>query len=543
MSTNNKKSVASQALLDLDSIKNQIKEESKDTLKTLLSEAVKDFIRESAEDEDDDMEIVDDEKDNAKSENGEDKADGSKEKSTGDIKEDGEEPVDGEEEGEGEESVPAGPTEQPASNAQEAPAEGEGEDGEWSDFQQYQTGDNTYDLTGEEDYDQIVKVYKLMKDDDQIVVKKDGNTIQLQDNGTGAEYVLDLDDDEPSESEGEEQEIGLRESAEDPAGLLSDDDELEFDDEDGDDSLEFDDEDFEGVGMDEEPWDDSLEGLDDLDDFNTKNNEFEGKQSKKTMKENKKGNIVLEVNTDCGYTDNYQKNDPIKGLSANEPSKTGKSWEKGVPTGTSKPWAGETKGKGEPFNKTVAEEAEEPVEEATNVGGAVQQRSMSKSHIPANRKEFSPKPKHHVSTEGNYDEVVESLKKEISSLKESNKKIANENKQLKEAVVLSKKAVSESRVTVANLAKITKLFVENAVSQHEKAEIINRFSNEAKTIEQSKALYESIDKQLKKGVNKNINLSESSMTVNGSKNVNENKTYQSKDLLDTLDLIKRMSNC
>ena len=53
MSTKNKKSVASQALLEMDAITSAIKEESKNTLNTLLSEAVRNALRESCEEEED----------------------------------------------------------------------------------------------------------------------------------------------------------------------------------------------------------------------------------------------------------------------------------------------------------------------------------------------------------------------------------------------------------------------------------------------------------------------------------------------------------
>jgi len=486
MSSNNKKSVAAEALLEANSIKETIKEESKNLLSQLLKEAVADVMRESIEDDEDekDYEVIDnDAEDN-------DKNDEDASKSEGEVSEGGEEDM----QPNGE--VPAPTEEQPVDGgeveAQEAPVEGEGGDENWSNYSQYQVGDDTYDLTGEEDMDQVVKVYKLMKDEDNVIVKKEGNTIELQDNGSGAEYVIDLGmdaEEAPAEEGGEEMAEGcVKESVDDIAGFPDN----EEDEEDAE-------EDF---------------------------NKFEGKKAKKVMKENKE--MIFEV--DLGYTDNYQAKDPIQGLSNNEPSKSGKSWEKGVPTGTQKPWAGDTKSKGEPFKETVKEEeiAEEPVEEGTNVGGAVQQRSNSKSHIPANRKEFGPKVKRHVSAGGDYNEVVEAYKRE--------------NKELKECIAGLRKGLQESRVVNVNLAKITKLFVENTVSQKEKIDIVNRFSEEAKTVEQSKSLYESIKKELNKTAGKQNLTVEGSMTVQNNV-INENKVYQSQDVLDTLDLIKRMENC
>ena len=500
MSTNNRNTVK-QAVLDAIQMKNTIKEESKNILKDMLGETVKEAIRESIEDdENDSYEVVDNEtQDETTVENPK------SEKETKD-------------EGEGLE-----------------PESDETDEDEWNDYSEYQTSDeNTYDLTGVEDYNQIVKVYKLMKDDDQVVVKQDGDKIELTDNETGNEYVISLgmNADESIEGDGEEQDVtteNIVKEDTDIAGIPDDNtDDIEF---------EFDESDLDAVSDENES---SL--IDDEPRFD------ESKKGKNVMKENKK--VVYEVS--LGYTDNYQDKDPIQGLSNNEPSKSGKSWEKGVPTGTEKPWAGNSKDKGEPFEKTVNEEQvdecgaspvmEEPiVDEATNVGGAVQQRSNSKSHIPNNRKEYGPKVKRHVSTaEDGYDEIVESLKKENEELKKLNEAYKKQIIGLKKGTKELKENVKESYVVNSNLAKITRLFTENVVSQDERREIVNRFANEAKTIEQSKALYESIDKELKKN-QKQITLENKVPTnVDGGKNMmNENK-YKSQDLLNTLDLIKRI---
>ena len=129
-------------------------------------------------------------------------------------------------------------------------------------------------------------------------------------------------------------------------------------------------------------------------------------------------------------------------------------------------------------------------------------------------------------TEGNYEEVVEAYKKE--------------NKTLKECILKLRNGLQEARITNVNLAKVAKLFVENTVSKEEKINILNRFDKEAKTIEQSNALYESINKELNKAtVKKNLTL-ENTMKSESSNSINENK---SKDLLNTLDLIRRIENC
>ena len=511
----NKKSISAQALKEMDKIKDAIKEESKSTIKAMLSEAVKEVIREGIDD-DDDMEILDGDKeccpkcgkcgDECECEKEKKDAKGkndkkSEEKDSGELDEVGED-----------EQVPADDqaaaqdpamNAQPAADAQAAPAEGEGAEGQDDFMAQYQTGDeDTLDLTGEQDIQNVLRVYKALDDDDQVVIKKEGNKINLQDNGTGAEYIIDLGTDE-AEAEGE-------------PGM----------------------EDGEAEQLAEEFGGDNEENPEEMTNEET----------------------LFEI--DLGYTDKYQDKDPIAGLSNSEPSKSGRSWHKGVPTGTEKPWAGKgTEKKGDPFDNSVNEnltqldddyfaaglndtgvaevETEDgmpfdkkvgEVDEATNVGGAVQQRAMGdKSHIPSGRKNYGPYPKHHVSTENDYDETV----------KESIKKLKAKNKKLNEAVKELHKGLKEAYMTNVNLGKITKLFLECSTTQAEKLQIVERFSNEAKTPKQAQALYESISKELSK---KTV-VDESKVTEKTVVTESKAPVYKSQDLLDTIDLMNRVLNC
>ena len=540
MSTNNKKSTLTQALLEMEEITSAIKEESKKSLNALLSEAVRDAIRKSCnESEDDEYEVVDDEKNDA--------IDTENETDETDAVEDAEEVES--------DDVADDETSDDIDATQEAPEDGESEE-DWNEFDKYQVGDNTYDLTGENDYESVVKVYKLLKDEDHVIVKKDGDKIQLKDDSVGTEYVIDLGTEGDEETDTVEVESGEEDFDSVNEGIMYHD---EFDpiyqlrkkgwlkSEPGDIAgFEGDEEDFEeepeALPTEHEPsakdirdvenW---MDGIDDDEEYYDEEPLYESKifnklnkKARKPMKESKE--VLFEV--DLGYTDNYQAKDPIAGLSNNEPSKKGKSWHKGVPTGTQKPWAGETKSKGEPFEKTVNEEEmpemgkeEMPVEEATNVGGAVQQRTSSKSHIPAGRKDFGPKTKRHVSTEANYQETVA-----------ENKKLKTENKVLKETLLSLKKNLSEAYVTNVNLGKITKLFLENTTSQAEKVDIVNRFSNEAKTVEQSNTLYESIKRELNKNTNAQMNINES---MSKATTINEN-VYKSNEVLKSIDLMNRM---
>ena len=490
----NKKDVVAEALSEMESIKNQIKAESKNTIATLLKEEVKNALRDNidSEDDDDEYEVQD-----PTQEGGEENFDNTDsaeqtDDNSGEVPAD-ETPAEGEQSEEGGE-VDGGENVSDDENADE-----------WSEFDKFKVDDDTYDLTGEEDYDTVVKVYKLLKNDDNVVVKKDGDKVTLKDNENDAEYVIDLggDDEEPAQEEGSEeleQECKLKESKA---------------------SKNF--------------------------------------KKSKTMKENKE--FVFEV--DLGYTDNYQSKDPIQGLSNNEPSKN-KTLDAGVPTGTKKPWAGDAKSQGDPYGeKTVEEEvdvtAPDDVKDAKNpefdsltkVDNANLEemdrtlpsgRKMEKSNV-GNNPGKTPERKHENSSEGQIqsnESVLAKNKALMESLIEKTEAVIAENKALKNTVAQVRASLQEALVLNVNLGKVAKLFMENTTSHDEKVDILNRF-NEAKTIEQSNMLYETISRELKAN-SKNVTLESKSLTTEGSA-INETKVYESEGLKEVKNMMKRMMNC
>ena len=521
-----KSNIASQALLDMDTIVSAIKEESKKSLNMMLDEAVRNVLRENCckEDEnEDEYEVVDDKKEKNDNENNTVK----KSEKEDDETENSEKDTDDE--------VEVGPEEESEVLADAEADSDETTDGdEWDEYSDYKVDDDTYDLTGEQDQETVAKVYKLLTNDDNIIIRQDGNKLQLTDDEAGTEYVIDLGNEDSNSEEHAENINEVNDIAGFENGLDNENEfEIELDDETPN---EIEDDDTLDIELGDLSDNENFEDYDEIEDPINEN------KNNKKMK-GKKQEVLFEV--DLGYTDRYQDKDPIGGLSMNEPSKTGKSWDKGLPTGTEKPWAGPSKDKGTPFKETkeINEEDEdilvdntEEIEEGTNVGGAVQQRSNSKSHIPNNRKEHGPKVKRHVSTAGpstaddGYTEAINECKK-----------LKAENEKLKKAVLALKENLTEAYVTNVNLGKITKLFLENTTSQKEKVEIVNRFCNEAKTVKDSEKLYESIKTQLNaKQPTLGITLEETSKTANGSKAINENKVYKSNDLMKTIDLINRM---
>ena len=489
----NKKSISSQALLEMNELRDAIKCETKNTIKTMLHEVVKDVIRESIDD--DDMEIIDDEEKEEKCPKcGKDGKDCECDKNDAECESDDEacEKESGEvDEASEEEEIPAEPADaQVQAPAMNAPAEGEGET-EQDDFMaQYQAGDeDTLDLTGEKDIQNVLKVYRALSDDDQVVVKQDGGKISLQDNGTGAEYIIDL-------------------------------------------------------GTEDEP--EAMEG-----------GEVEQLDNEENLNEMKNKETLYEI--DLGYTDDYQDKDPIDGLNNSEPSKSGRSVDDGIPTGTEKPWAGKgTEKKGEPFDDSVNESTIELDDDYfaaglndTGVAEVETEDGMPfDERVDENQTTSKYQKRHKVKTRatnsGDKDKPEKSKSVSIENeykaeVNETIRKYKAESEKLNEVVKELHKGLQEAYMTNVNLGKVIKLFLENTTTQAEKLNIVERFSNEAKTPKQAQALYESISKQLAKNTDTTEILE--NKVVEQKETVNENKVYKSKDLLDTIDLMNRVMNC
>lgn len=491
----NKKNVAADALLEMENIKSAIKEESKNTISALLKEEVKNYLREAIDDDDDD------EKD-YEIQGGEEAPTDEFDSNDNDSEESGNEPQDDDtnfsfddnEEGEDVDEPDANDTE----NGDAEVPEGEAQEGdEGLDLDQYKVDgeDGTYDLTGVKDYDEVVKVFKRLDNDDKVLVKKEGNKVSIEDREADTEYVIDLGGDDEN-------------TVEEPMA--------------------------ECYG---------------------KSQMNENKKNRKEMKENRE--LVFEI--DLGYTDNYQKNDPIEGLSNNEPAPNGaKTLDQGIPTGTEKPWAKDAKSKSDPYGKKTLDETDNADMDSIMANGEQDPAGMEECNLEeGGARTPQKKTKRVKSTTNNGNPQVGPVRSPNSnngSLEESKKyramtesllakteAVLKENKELRNTVDKIKQALQESLMVNTNLGKVTKLFMENTTTQKEKIEIVNRF-NDVKTFEQSNALYETISRELKKSDKQALPLQETSMTVNGSA-INETKLYESQDLLDVKSFMKRMENC
>lgn len=157
-------------VIEVEQLAATITEGTKNTLRDILSEAVSNYLHEEVLNEDDD-------------ENADEVEETSTEKSSENEKSD--------------------ETSDDVDNTEEAPEEAdetdvvESDGDEWDDFNDFKIGDDEgseeYDFTNETNPETIAKVFKLMKDDDQVSVVKDGNKLTIKDNEFDTEYVIELD--------------------------------------------------------------------------------------------------------------------------------------------------------------------------------------------------------------------------------------------------------------------------------------------------------------------------------------------------------------
>ena len=564
------------SLLDYASLKKSLKENTVGAVETLLAEQVKDTYNKILSESDDDYEeeeMEDTDSENQDTEEGAVEDDSANEETSTEV-------------------TPDGAVEKTTTGS-------DGKGNEWSEFEKYKVSDDQYDFSNAED-EEIVKAYKLMKDEDQLVVTKDGDMVHLTDNETGADYIINLQS-VPSEdetmSDGEDEfvddttneesgdtdfELEVGDESDDSFDDFEDDsdadgdftDDLDsFDDFTDEENSTEEDEDGSEGDAEYEVYSDSDEDVD-SDDTEDEGDDYEDNENdnneRKNMNEQRIFEIALnEYDSNVGYTDNYQKKDVMTNPGMSEPakSKSVNDWDKGVPHGTEKPWSGKKGGKSEnqPFHgekgTTIEEEFDEcgdmfeeddmgeygnvsetPMEEATNVGGFVQQNTTSKSHVPTSngrsarsaskggkRVKGTVTPRY---SGGEEDTVSENIRRKANQ-------IFKENQQLKKILNDFRSTLNEAAVTNVNLGKIIKLISENSTTAEEKKEIIARFGREAKSVGAANALYESISEELKKKGKMNIN-EDKQFTANSSKLINETQIYKSNDLMESLGLMHKI---
>lgn len=255
--------------------------------------------------------------------------------------------------------------------------------------------------------------------------------------------------------------------------------------------------------------------------------------------------------TELGYTNDYQKKTAMTMPSDNN---DGGQFDAGAPKGSEnngKRWPGNA-GDMAPYNEEEEFDDDEEMvfEVETDECGLTEDDEIEEMTTMANgSRTVGTKGDTNHSVEDrqrhihkSYDRIGESMKKKLNA-------IVAENKQLREIAGQFRSKLDEAVVMNASLAKIIKLITENSTTRDEKMDIVKRFNN-VTTINECKNLYETIDSELKKThpinggmeqliaspVNESKPSSEKDMIV-------ETTLLNSKELKDTIDLMKRMEKC
>lgn len=370
-------------------------------------------------------------------------------------------------------------SEEPEESGDDANAE-DTEDGEglWDSLEQYKSGDGEYDLTGMDSED-VIKVLRVMKPEDGVrVVRNNDGTIELTDEENDTEYVIEIGDDD-----------------------------IDVDvirDEDNDDE-----EDVFDIEVDE------------------------------------CGNAPMmnEGEVDLGYTDNYQ-NVTAMTMDPDDGEKTRK-WNAGTPTGNGKRWVGNS-GDMSPYNKKV-NESDEPIVEVVLDDAEENLQEKAESVANGSRtaqdlhhdEDINAVPRHSRKRQNGKNATVKSSANE--AFKRKVNAVLKENQQLKAIAEQIKNRLNEACVINASLGKIIKLVTENTTTRDEKINIVNRF-NDVKTVKEGKALYEAIEKELKNShpINNVDKVMSGPLTETKKTNIVETPMFQSADLTETLDLMKRL---
>ena len=476
------KNILEQALLQINTLEEAVKQNAKGILASTMKEELKDLLKESLEDEEDvtsDEEGTNpngEEKDMSDEESAEDETADDDAEDTEDL--DNAEPtkgIDGMDSEEGDEETDmtgfGGDTEDSEESDDETAPDEFGGDTDADDVED----DDVMDMTGASD-DEVIKVFRAMKPEDGIVVKKDGNKVEFHDGEH--DYIIKLDESEEAQNE-----------------TLY---EINLDEED-----------------DDAPYSQEMkeEG----------GNPYTKKVSvKKDVHEaggdpyTKKAKVKTDVHEEGG--DPYTKKAKVK-TDVHEEG-------------------------GDPYTKkakvkTDVHEKEEEMEEGEN---SPYDKSGTKMQADeARRTKSNP----HGDKNGMDRAGIKSKKvyKAGSTINEEVETLKKQNAEYKKALVLFKDKLNEVAVFNANLAYATRLFTENTTTKQEKMNILKRFDS-VSSLQESKSLFNTINTELgsKTTVTESVveKISNTPSTSTSQEVLAESKAYENPQFSRMKELMKKV---
>jgi hypothetical protein len=397
------------------------------------------------------------------------------------------------------------------------------EDDDMEDIDMGTDDDDAIDMTGA-DMSDVIKVFKSMDDEDGVIVKRDAsNNITLSDSETGADYFIqlseqyqdELDEEDEYEDEYEDEDLTLDETL-----YEIEMDDFGMSDEDEDEEMDFEErprrmsrrhnEEMYETPMYETNVDETLYEIE-MDDFG--------------MSDEEEYEELDEEDLDHVMESKFK----AKGVGMGSPKfkygqvmdyKTTKQKEgkKMINTGSAKKFSykdGENlDGEYRPIKKR-----RETTEASRTLGAGTK---FGRKGLP------KPKaaPQHISETE------VELLK--------------SKNEEYRKALNLFRTKLNEVAIFNSNLAYATRLFTEHSTTKQEKINILRRFDN-VETLKESKSLYKSLkdefssEKTKENSINESFEKSVTKTPVSGSAvNLIESKTYENPQFLRMKDLMGKI---
>ena len=422
--------------------------------------------------------------------------------------------------------------------------------------------EDTIDLTDADD-EEVLRVFQLMGPDDNIVVTKDdkGNT-HLKDEETGKEYMIVGEgevDDYGMSGEGEVDDYGMSEEGDD-LGMFNVDEEIYEGDDDnepiedivgrmfdkeGDDKFSFDDDrDFEGfdelgeivyvIELDDkdEVFEYDVE-MDDKDGMFEEDDNFRPKRPK--MFESKSTIKPKGVGFGNASKFKYDKS-PNLGTGFKTSMKQGT---RGVGMGKPKFEYKEGENAGSKLGTNKVVKKTETKEGSTRKPMVKKVETKEASRTLGNGSNFRkgglPKPRAHSSFNTAIKES--SSNKELQILREK-------NEEYRKALNVFRSKLNEVAVFNSNLAYATRLFTEHSKSKQEKINILRRFDG-VETIKESKNLYQVVKNELSSGtksqtMNESLERTIAKSPSTGAVNLLESKTYENPQFLRMKDLMAKI---
>ena len=460
------KSIVEDALIQMKNLEEAVAENAKGILASTMKEEIKELVKESLSEEDDEIETEVD------IENPEDDS----EKMDSETEDDSEE-MDSE-------------TEDDITMGMDMD----------TDNLDVDTDIETIDLTGKSDED-VLKVFKLMRPEDEIVVTKD-ETGNIHFKNEENEYLIVSESEEDMESEEE-----MDESYEEDESME------EMDESDKEDLNDIMNQVFEEDDMESEEDDMESEGvmyeivLDD-DDNNIEESKMKIKPKGMNIGSPSKFKYRSKPNMEKGFNEKMKEGPKTMGT--------------GKPKFTFKD--GENAGSKMSKNKIVKPGKKEETKEASRTygNGSKSGRGLRKGITPNRNLTFE-------STNS----------REIQILKEK-------NEEYRKALNLFRNKLNEVAVFNSNLAYATRLFTEHSTSKQEKINILRRFDS-VESIKESKMLYKTIKDELSKD-NSKSSLTESverkienTASSGSASNLIESKTYENPQFLRMKDLMDKLT--